>query len=179
MNDIWTADMKSSEAMILAVRQLRTQFLQFRKQAWKFQDFNGVWTRDLALLVRALTNWAMKPLTLGAGHLWVPMFPWGMNQMKLWSSQLWTQFFLLRKEAWQIHLISYPQFIYDPFHISFHRWFIPYGNIGTHKWPAPNVSGFTAQLVRALHRYREVYGSNPVDVLNFSGFFTQLQKLRL
>ena len=28
----------------------------------------------------ALTNWAMKPLTLGAGHLWVPMFPWGMNQ---------------------------------------------------------------------------------------------------
>ena len=28
----------------------------------------------------ALTNWAMKPLTLGAGHLWVPMFPWGMNE---------------------------------------------------------------------------------------------------
>ena len=28
----------------------------------------------------ALTNWAMKPLTLGAGHLWVLMFPWGMNQ---------------------------------------------------------------------------------------------------
>ena len=27
-----------------------------------------------------LTNWAMKPLTLGAGHLWVLMFPWRMNQ---------------------------------------------------------------------------------------------------
>ena len=34
---------------------------------------------------------------------------------------------------------------------------------------------------RASHRYREVTGSNPVEVLNFfsfSGFFTQLQKLR-
>ena len=29
----------------------------------------------------------------------------------------------------------------------------------------------------SLDRYREVTGSNPVEVLNFSGFFTQLQKL--
>ena len=28
-----------------------------------------------------------------------------------------------------------------------------------------NVSGFIAQLVRASHRYREVAGSNPVEVL--------------
>ena len=35
-----------------------------------------------------------------------------------------------------------------------------------------------AQLVRASHRYHEVTGSNPVEVLNFSGFSTQLQKLR-
>ena len=27
----------------------------------------------------ALTNWAMKPLTLGAGHLWVLMSPWRMD----------------------------------------------------------------------------------------------------
>ena len=33
------------------------------------------------------------------------------------------------------------------------------------------VSGFTAQLVRASHRYRKVTGSNPVEVLNFSGFY--------
>ena len=37
----------------------------------------------------------------------------------------------------------------------------------THNWPAPNVSGFIAQLVRASHWYREVTGSNPVEVLNF------------
>ena len=31
----------------------------------------------------ALTNWAMKPLTLGAGHLWVLMLPWRMNQHEM------------------------------------------------------------------------------------------------
>ena len=29
--------------------------------------------------------------------------------------------------------------------------------------PAPNISGFIAQLVRASHQYREVTGSNPVS----------------
>ena len=32
--------------------------------------------------------------------------------------------------------------------------------------------------VTSRYRYREITGSNPVEVLNFSGFFTQLQKLR-
>ena len=36
----------------------------------------------------------------------------------------------------------------------------------------------TSDQVRASHRYREVTGSNPVEVLDFSGFFTQLLKLR-
>ena len=36
----------------------------------------------------------------------------------------------------------------------------------------------TLKLFRALHRYHEVIGSNAVEVLNFSGFHTQLQKLR-
>ena len=46
------------------------------------------------------------------------------------------------------------------------------------KWPAPNISGFIDQLVRASHWYREVTGSNPVEVLNLSGFYTQLHKSR-
>ena len=62
--------------MKLCFSQLWTQFLHLPKEAWKILDFNGVWTRDLAIPVPdALTNWAMKPLTLGAGHLWVLMFP--------------------------------------------------------------------------------------------------------
>ena len=43
--------------------------------------------------------------------------------------------------------------------------------VRTNKWPAPNVSGFIAQLVRASHRYRGVTGSNPVEVLNFSALY--------
>ena len=31
--------------------QLWTQFLQLCKEAWKIQDFNGVWTRDLVIPV--------------------------------------------------------------------------------------------------------------------------------
>ena len=55
---------------------------------------------------------------------------------------------------------------------------ILHGLIRTHKWPVPEVSGFIAQLVRASHRYREITGSNPVEVLTFLGFYTQLLKLR-
>ena len=32
--------------------QLWAQFLQLRREAWKIQDFNGVWTLDLAIPVR-------------------------------------------------------------------------------------------------------------------------------
>ena len=32
----------------------------------------------------AQTNWTMKPLTLGAGHLWVLNFMYGMNQLTKW-----------------------------------------------------------------------------------------------
>ena len=63
-------------------------------------------------------------------------------------------------------------------HFIYHFTSFLHGLIRTHKWPAPNVSGFIAQLVRASHRYREVTGSNPVEVLTFSGFCSQLLKLR-
>ena len=45
----WTEDLKSSK---LWSSQLWTQFKQVRIEAWKSQDFNGVWTRDLAIPVR-------------------------------------------------------------------------------------------------------------------------------
>ena len=66
-----------------------------------------------------------------------------------------------------------------PLHFHFisavHIWFISYiinthffdGNIWTHNWPAPNVSGFIAQLVEHRTGNREVTGSKPVEVLNF------------
>ena len=57
-------------------------------------------------------------------------------------------------------------------HFIYHFKSILHGLIRTHKRPAPNVSGFIAQLVRVSHRYREVTGSNFVEVL------TLLLKLR-
>ena len=69
---------------------------------------------------------------------------------------------------------------YDLFHI--HLTFISFTGtiIWTHDWPAPNISGFIAQLVRASHRYREVTASSPVEVLSFFFFWllTQMHKLR-
>ena len=108
-------------------RRSETQFKQLRKEAWKkIQDFNGVWTRDLAIPVRCSTIFAM---------------------LYYFFSGFFTQLLKLRFTATIIpsfHFIS-----------AVHIWFISYiinthffhGNIWTHNWPAPNVSGFIAQLV--------------------------------
>ena len=116
--------------------QLWTQFLQLRKEVWKIQDFNGFEPVTSRYRRDALTNWGMKPPTLGAGHLWVPMFPWGMNQRwnDIWNGSYMNCGYEIKWSydprsyesnfcncVKRLHLISYPQFIYDPFHISFHR----------------------------------------------------------
>ena len=44
---------------------------------------------------------------------------------------------------------------------------IPREHMNPQYWPAPNVSGFTAQLVEHRISNRKVTGSNPVEVLNF------------
>ena len=106
----WTADLKSSKPWS---SQLWTQFKQLRIEAWKSQDFNGL----IRYRWDALTNWAMKPLTLGGDHLWVLISTWRMDvpwymtcfiywtadlkSSKPWSSQLWSQFKQLRIEAWK------------------------------------------------------------------------------
>mgnify|MGYP000090836522 CR=1 FL=1 len=53
----------------------------------------------------------------------------------------------------------------------YHFTLIPHESIRTHKRPAPNVSGFIAQLVRASDQYREATGSKPVKILAFSGLY--------
>ena len=66
-------------------------------------------------------------------------------------------------------------FLHLHFIFAVHIWFISYiinahffhGNIWTHHWPAPNVSGFIAQLIEHCIGNREVTCSNPVEVLNF------------
>ena len=74
--------------------------------------------------------------------------------------------------------ISFPQFIYDSFHISltliyFTEHMNPQLTCSQRQWLHSSVG-------RASHRYCKVTGSNPVKVLNvfFSGFLKQLHKLR-
>ena len=89
-------------------------------EAWKIQDFNGVWTRDLAIPVRRSNQLSYEATDVGSWSFVSSngpvrnesMMKWYMkwiicelriwNQVKLWSSQLWTQFLQLRKEAWKI-----------------------------------------------------------------------------
>ena len=76
---------------------------------------------------------------------------------------------LLKEELF--HFKAYSQLVSDhPWCtkkcLKMKKWF--HGNIWTgHNWPAPNVSGFIAQLVEHFTGNCEVTGSNPVEVLNF------------
>ena len=59
----WTADLKSRK---LWSSQLWTQFKRSRKEAWKSQDFNGVWTRDLAIPVRRSNQLSYEATDVGS-----------------------------------------------------------------------------------------------------------------
>ena len=99
-------------------------------------------------------------------------------KMKKWSSH-WTQFMQLRKEAWKKSRTStgfepltsllpvrcFTNWAMKP--LSWEQVNFFHGNIWTHNWPAPYVSGFKAHLVAHRTGNREVTGSNPVEVLDF------------
>ena len=101
------------------------QFKQLRTEAWKSQDFNGVWTHGLAIPVRRSNQLSYEATDSVSGLI-----------------------------AQLVDSVS-----------------------GLIAQLVDSVSGFIAQLVRVSHRYREAMGSNPVEVLTFSGFCTQLLKL--
>ena len=78
-------------------------------------------------------------------------------KMKKWSSQ-WMQFMQLRKEAWKKFRTS------TGFELVTSRLLVRQPTI---YWPAPNASGFIAQLVEHPTGNCKVTGSKPVEVLNF------------
>ena len=100
--------------------QLWMQFLQLHKEAWKIQDFNAVWTSDLAIPVRCFNQLSYEATDVGSWSLVGSNVPvrnestmkWYMkwiiyelriwNKVKLWSSQLRTPFLQLCKEARKI-----------------------------------------------------------------------------
>ena len=69
-----------------------TQFMQLRKEAWKkFRTSTGFEPVTSRLPVRCSTKWAMKPLTLEEGQLWVHMFPWKKWVLMIYEiNHIWT-----------------------------------------------------------------------------------------
>ena len=116
--------------------QLWTQFKQLPIEAWKSQDLNGVWTRDLAIPVRRsnqlsyeatdVEDWSFvssnEPVKNGCEVIY-EMFHiyWtaDLKSSKLWSLQLWTQFKQLHIEAWESQ-----DFIYHFTRIKYIKGFI-------------------------------------------------------
>ena len=75
----WSYDLRSYERNFYNCVEKPEKF----RTSKGFEPVTSWFRRD------ALTNWAMKQLTLGAGHLWVPMVPWGMNQ---WWNGIWNSY---------------------------------------------------------------------------------------
>ena len=57
---------KAFDRVKLWSSQLWEQFLQLRREAWKMQDFNGVWTRDLAIPVRRSNQLSYEATDVGS-----------------------------------------------------------------------------------------------------------------
>ena len=65
-----------------------------------------------------------------------------------------------------LHLISYPQFTYDLFHIHHSPSYLSREHMNP-KLTCSQRQWLHSSVGRASHRYREVTGSSPVEVLNF------------
>ena len=143
----------------------------------------------------ALTNWAMKPLTLGAGHLWIPMVPCGTNQ---WWNGKWNESYNMNcryEIKWSYDLRSYECNFYNcvekPEKFRTSTGFEPvtsrFRRNALTNWATVWSHWHWELVICWFHRSREeringemAYEMNPtwtVD-MNFSGSFTQLQKLR-
>ena len=60
-----------------------TQFMQLRQKTWKKnQDFNGVWTRDLAITGAMLYQLSYEATDVGSGSIVGSYVP--VKEMKSW-----------------------------------------------------------------------------------------------
>ena len=66
INDEMIYELRIWNQVKLWSSQLWTQFLKLRKEAWKIQDFNGVWTRDLEIPVRRSNQLSYEATDVGS-----------------------------------------------------------------------------------------------------------------
>ena len=77
----WRNDRRSERNLCICVK----------KPEKKYRASTGFEPVTSRLPVRCSTNWAMKPLTLGAGQLWVQMFPWKKWVLMIYEiNHIWT-----------------------------------------------------------------------------------------
>ena len=89
INHIWTAEMKRKWRNDRSSERNLCNCVKKPAKNSGLQRVLNPWPRDL--LVRCPTNWAMKPLTLGAGRLWVHIFPWKKCVLMIYEiNHIWT-----------------------------------------------------------------------------------------
>ena len=96
-------------------------------------------------------------------HQWMK---WNVKWIMYWIFQYMIHF--------TYHFIYFNIWYHFICHFS-HYWFIHERNIVTHKWLAPTICGFLAQLVTALHLHRKVKGANPVKSWSFQASLCNYQ----
>ena len=77
--------------------QIWMQFLQLRKEAWKIQDFNGVWTRDLVIPMRRsnqlsyeatdVGSWSFVGSNVPVRNEWTMKWymKWIISELRIWN----------------------------------------------------------------------------------------------
>ena len=101
-------------------RSYEHNFLQLRREAWEIQDFNGVWTFDLAIPVQCSNQLSYEATDVGSWSFVGSNVPVRNESMMKWyikwiihvyELQIWNQvdprsyehnFLQLHREAWQI-----------------------------------------------------------------------------
>ena len=109
--------------------QLWMQFLQLRREAWKIQDFNGVWTRDLAIPVRRSNQLSYEATDVGSwsfvgsnGNYSVAPESRGHGFKPRWSPEFFRLLYAIAKIAFiTAKIIASLDFI-----SAVHIWFISY-----------------------------------------------------
>ena len=68
--------------------QLWEQFLQLRREVWKIQELNGVWTRDLAIPVRRSNQLSYEATDVGTSWSFVTEVEVEVLKISGFSTQL-------------------------------------------------------------------------------------------
>ena len=124
--------------------QLWEQFLQLRREAWKIQDFNGVWTRDLAIPVRRSNQLSYEATDVGSWSFVGSNGPvrnesmmkwymkWIIHELRIWNQvngfePRWSpEFFRLLYAIAKIALITAKIIASLDFISAVNLWFISY-----------------------------------------------------